>query len=164
MPVDVLLDLPATTLADGSFCGSHQMRMSIGRWDTHGLMRAVRDRSVTEIDFLNYWIRVNEMIALSLDAASRAHGKLVTFTIVCDFEQTTWRQFSRPFLDLMKLWAAVSDYYPATSREILFVNTPFYFRRLWQFIQPVLNEDTKSKIRLVRKSSDSRDEKLAAPV
>ena len=59
--------------------------------------------------------------------------------------------FRRPFLDLMKLWAGVSDYYPSTSREILFVNTPFFFRSIWTFIQPVLNEDTKSKIRVVPK-------------
>lgn len=56
----------------------------------------------------------------------------------------------------MKLWVEVSEFYPSTSREILFENTPVFFGVLWQFIQPVLNEDTKSKIWLVPRDGASR--------
>ena len=90
-----------------------------------------------------------------VDDASRREGKLVRFRILCDFDQTSWRQFSTPFLDLMKLWASLSDYYPTTSREILFLNSPTFFRGLWVFIQPILNDDTKSKIRVVPKAKQA---------
>jgi len=55
----------------------------------------------------------------------------------------------------MKLWANIADYYPSTSIEILFINTPTFFKLVWAFIQPVLNEDTKSKIRVVRPDGDA---------
>jgi len=163
MPVDVTVHWADATIADGqtssnrSSHSSHQrdgmMQMELGRWDTHGLVKAVEDGLLTENDFLQYWIQVNEMLSLSLDGVSRADGELAFFRIVCDFEQTSWRQFSRPFLDLMKLWAKISDYYPYTSREIFFLNTPRFFGVLWRFIQPVLNDDTKSKIWLVPKGT-----------
>ena len=39
-------------------------------------------------------LQVNEMISLSLDATSRAHGELAGFRILCDFNETSWRQLS----------------------------------------------------------------------
>ena len=49
MPVEIDVD---GAVSDG------EMRMSLGGWDTHGLVRAVRDGRFTEDDFEAYWIRV----------------------------------------------------------------------------------------------------------
>jgi len=152
MPVDIELSWAGESSrtreeVDGT------MRMSLGGWDTHGLAAAVCDGGeLSERDFARYWTRVNEMISLSLDGLSREEGRLVGFKVECDFSGTSWRQFSKPFLDLMKVWARLSDYYPSTSTEILFLNTPTFFNLVWTFIQPVLNDDTKSKIRVVPKN------------
>ena len=104
------------------------LTMHLGRWDTHGLVGAVETGRLSVEQFERYWVCVNEMFALSLDGHSRAHGRLVGLRLVCDFSGTSWRQFSRPFLDIMARWAAVADFYPSTSVEILFVNAPSFFK------------------------------------
>lgn len=151
MPVDLDLHWP-----DSPHAGEQDserleglMKMRLGDWDTHALVNAVQEGVISERDFMEYWVQVNELISLSLDSLSRQHGKLMCFRIVCDFESSSWRQFSKPFLELIKLWAKTAEFFPCSSREILFMNTPFFFNVLWQFIQPVLTEDTKAKIWLV---------------
>jgi hypothetical protein len=124
------------------------MHMNIGSWDTHGLVDAVSKGRLSEDDFIAYWARVNEIIQLSCDQLSRTRGELVGCRVVCDFQGTSWRQFSRPFLKLVGKWSSMSEFYPSTSIEILFVNAPSFFTLLWGFIQPILSADTKSKIRL----------------
>ena len=135
--------------AGGGESGDALMHMLIGEWDTHGLARAVSaDGELSEADFVQYWARVNELISLSIDALSRRSGRLAGCQVVVDLRGTSWRQFSRPFLAIMGLWSKMSEYYPSTSVEILFVNTPSFFKLIWQFMQPVLNADTRGKIRL----------------
>jgi len=107
--------------------GDAVMCMQLGGWDTHGLVDAVSAGTVTEEQFEQYWARVNELVQLSLDAASRRHGRLAGMTLICDFRGTSWRQFSRPFLGLMKRWAQLSEFYPSTSTEILFLHAPSFF-------------------------------------
>lgn len=125
-----------------------------GHWKTRALVRAIRAGTVTEAEFLRYWVFINEWLSLRIDALSRRSGRVVGVKLVCDMrEADPLKQFSKTFFTMMGPWAAMSqDNYPMTSCDIYFVDAPKFFGLVWTIISPMLNEDTRSKIRFT--SSD----------
>ena len=119
-----------------------------GRWETRGLVKAIRAGKLTEKDFLRYWVFINEWLSLRIDALSRRHGCIAGVKLVCDMrEADPIKQFSKTFFYMMGPWAAMSqDNYPMTSVDIYFVDAPQFFNLVWAIICPMLNEDTRSKI------------------
>ncbi|KAG2483050.1 hypothetical protein HYH03_018079 [Edaphochlamys debaryana] len=90
-------------------------------------------------------------LRLYLPACSEAAGHQVcTTTVVIDLAGLSMKNFNSATQKLLHTFSKIDqDYYPEHLGCMFVINTPLVFRAVWAMVQPLLQERTKRKIRIL---------------
>lgn len=109
------------------------------------------------------YIILNESSYQILDSISRSTGKLTKLLKVVDFENVRLRDFSMSYLkNDAKVTKALEDYYPQMLGMLVVVNSPSWFRKVWNILKPFFPKRFVEKVKVLQSLENMNEKDLKA--
>ncbi|KAG1681322.1 hypothetical protein FOA52_007368 [Chlamydomonas sp. UWO 241] len=119
----------------------------VGKTDCAKILSLTSEEKIVKYHIWT-WERFFKQLA---PACSEMAGKpIITCTVIIDLEGLGLSNFSTAARKLLTLLSHIDqDYYPESLGVMFIINTPFIFKTIWAFVNPMLEERTRKKIHVL---------------
>ncbi|GAX78312.1 hypothetical protein CEUSTIGMA_g5754.t1 [Chlamydomonas eustigma] len=116
----------------------------VGKHDCTKMMEVTTEKRLVDYHIF-HWERFHKLL---IPACSKlAEKKIVAATVILDLAGLGLFSFNQVTRTLLTTLAKIDqDYYPESLGIMFIINTPFIFKTIWAFVNPMLEERTRKKI------------------
>lgn len=112
---------------------------------------------VTDDEWLTFVLHTLEHRAMMLDELSRQREQLVRTVIVRDLSSFSIARFSPKLLGRLRPFASIATTgYPESVSEVLILNAPWAFQKVWRAVRALLHENQLPKFQIESAKASTR--------